>query len=69
MNLLEMERRDIQLARALGIRARQENHGADSVLVNEEIRKLCKGRDYRGIKMLVGAFLAGWTVQSKLEAK
>lgn len=62
-----MERHDKALARALGIRAKQEGSSADSVLGNPEMEALCKGRDWRGIKMLVGSFLQGWKVQHDLQ--
>lgn len=67
MNLLRSERNDRELARAMGIRARQEELGADSLLANDEFRQLCEVRDHRGMKMLVGDFLQGWSVQRQLE--
>lgn len=66
MNLLAAENHDRGLARALGIRAAQEERGADSVLDDPEMRDLCKGRDHRGVKMLVGDFLNGWHVQRSI---
>ena len=59
-NLLRMEQNDIQIARALGIRAAQEDLGCDSVLDSPEMRELCSGRENQGVKMLVGAFVDGW---------
>ena len=67
MNLLATEKNDRETARALGIRAKQEGLGADSVLDSPEMRDLCKGRGNRGVKMLVGAFVDGWKVQADVQ--
>lgn len=67
MDLMRTERHDRELARALGIRAKQENLGCDSVLGNPEMLGLCKGRDHRGVKMLVGAFVDGWWTQAQIQ--
>ena len=60
-----MGRNDKELARALGIRARQEGLGCDSLLDNPSMRELCAGRDWRGVKMLAGAFIHGWQLQDR----
>lgn len=67
MNLTAAERKDREIARLLGIRAKQENLGADSVLGNPEMVDLCRGRDNRGVKMLVGDFVNGWQVQRDIQ--
>jgi hypothetical protein len=67
MNLMAMEQNNKETARALGIRAKQEELGCDSVLDSPEMRELCKGRDNRGVKMLVGAFVDGWKAQTDIQ--
>lgn len=69
MNLLRMEKRDRGIARALGIEAANRGKAAESVLDNAEMRTLCAGYGAPGVKMLVGDFLAGHSVQQKVRRR
>lgn len=58
---------DIQIARALGIRAKQEGLECDSVLTNVDMRLLCTGRNARMTRAFISAFIAGWEVQTRVQ--
>jgi hypothetical protein len=69
MNLVSAEINDRSIARSFGIEAYTRGAPCDSFLGNQEMIRLCSGYNYRMLKVLIGAFVDGWNVQSRLCGK